>query len=220
MATGSRSAGSRSRSRRSCRSPVSSAPVTRVVTGVLHFARAARARRDGLPRGRRDHGHDLDGDQRGLTGTLGALFRRAPIVRGRWRSGVRSLGVPLPLLPGCCSASPALVPLAAAARTCGAASGTSAAGIRDLGTATGDGPEVVPPRGFEPLISTLKGWRPRPLDDGGTGRERGPECTSQPPLVPVQIMPMITAAARQPIAASASSPPTSEVKNALPSRPS
>src|SRR5687767_7940132 len=25
----------------------------------------------------------------------------------------------------------------------------------------------VPPRGFEPLISTLKGWRPRPLDDGG-----------------------------------------------------
>jgi hypothetical protein len=26
----------------------------------------------------------------------------------------------------------------------------------------------VPPRGFEPLISTLKGWRPRPLDDGGT----------------------------------------------------
>ncbi len=27
----------------------------------------------------------------------------------------------------------------------------------------------VPPRGFEPLISTLKGWRPRPLDDGGAG---------------------------------------------------
>ena len=25
----------------------------------------------------------------------------------------------------------------------------------------------VPPRGFEPLISTLKGWRPRPLDDEG-----------------------------------------------------
>src|SRR6476620_6262168 len=33
---------------------------------------------------------------------------------------------------------------------------------------------LVPPRGFEPLISTLKGWRPRPLDDGGTGR---PEAT-------------------------------------------
>src|SRR5450759_3264584 len=30
----------------------------------------------------------------------------------------------------------------------------------------------VPPRGFEPLISTLKGWRPRPLDDGGAGRRR------------------------------------------------
>ncbi len=41
----------------------------------------------------------------------------------------------------------------------------------------GTGPPVlrktagVPPRGFEPLISTLKGWRPRPLDDGG-GRRR------------------------------------------------
>ena len=30
----------------------------------------------------------------------------------------------------------------------------------------------VPPRGFEPLVSTLKGWRPRPLDDGGAGRRR------------------------------------------------
>jgi hypothetical protein len=28
---------------------------------------------------------------------------------------------------------------------------------------------VVPPTGFEPVISTLKGWRPRPLDDGGPG---------------------------------------------------
>jgi hypothetical protein len=26
---------------------------------------------------------------------------------------------------------------------------------------------VVPPTGFEPVISTLKGWRPRPLDDRG-----------------------------------------------------
>ncbi len=33
----------------------------------------------------------------------------------------------------------------------------------------------VPPRGFEPLISTLKGWRPRPLDDGGEGRSSLPE---------------------------------------------
>ena len=30
----------------------------------------------------------------------------------------------------------------------------------------------VPPRGFEPLISTLKGWRPRPLDDEGSERRR------------------------------------------------
>ena len=29
---------------------------------------------------------------------------------------------------------------------------------------------LVPPRGFEPLISALKGPRPRPLDDGGTHR--------------------------------------------------
>ena len=27
---------------------------------------------------------------------------------------------------------------------------------------------MVPPEGFEPSISTLKGWRPGPLDDGGT----------------------------------------------------
>ena len=25
----------------------------------------------------------------------------------------------------------------------------------------------MPPRGFEPLIFSLKGWCPRPLDDGG-----------------------------------------------------
>ena len=28
---------------------------------------------------------------------------------------------------------------------------------------------MVPPSGFEPLISTLKGSCPRPLDDGGVG---------------------------------------------------
>ena len=33
---------------------------------------------------------------------------------------------------------------------------------------------LVPPRGFEPLISTLKGWRPRPLDDGGADAARAP----------------------------------------------
>ena len=30
---------------------------------------------------------------------------------------------------------------------------------------------VVPPTGFEPVISTLKGWRPWPLDDGDSGKE-------------------------------------------------
>ena len=55
---------------------------------------------------------------------------------------------------------------------------------------------VVPPTGFEPVISTLKGWRPRPLDDGGTEPPRRPaECTSQAPWVPLQIRLMITAAA-------------------------
>ena len=32
----------------------------------------------------------------------------------------------------------------------------------------------VPPAGFEPAISTLKGWRPGPLDDGGEAGERIP----------------------------------------------
>ena len=31
--------------------------------------------------------------------------------------------------------------------------------------------QVVPPTGFEPVISTLKGWRPWPLDDGDSGKE-------------------------------------------------
>ncbi len=30
---------------------------------------------------------------------------------------------------------------------------------------------VVPPAGFEPAISTLKGWRPWPLDDGDSGKK-------------------------------------------------
>jgi integrase len=34
--------------------------------------------------------------------------------------------------------------------------------------AVSGGLSVVPPEGFEPSISTLKGWRPGPLDDGGT----------------------------------------------------
>ena len=40
---------------------------------------------------------------------------------------------------------------------------------------------MVPPRGFEPLISTLKGWRPRPLDDGGTLARRWPSLAEGPP---------------------------------------
>src|SRR6476469_671573 len=38
------------------------------------------------------------------------------------------------------------------------------------GKCPGAGSAVVPPTGFEPVISTLKGWRPRPLDDGGVRR--------------------------------------------------
>ncbi len=37
--------------------------------------------------------------------------------------------------------------------------------------ATGFSVQMVPPAGFEPAISTLKGWRPWPLDDGDSGKE-------------------------------------------------
>ena len=46
--------------------------------------------------------------------------------------------------------------------------------------ASRSGRGLVPPRGFEPLISTLKGWRPRPLDDGGMGRRRVYQRVSRP----------------------------------------
>ncbi len=36
---------------------------------------------------------------------------------------------------------------------------------------TGFTSQMVPPAGFEPAISTLKGWRPWPLDDGDSGKE-------------------------------------------------
>ena len=36
---------------------------------------------------------------------------------------------------------------------------------------TGFSFQMVPPAGFEPAISTLKGWRPWPLDDGDSGKE-------------------------------------------------
>src|SRR4026208_1944902 len=38
----------------------------------------------------------------------------------------------------------------------------------------------VPPRGFEPLISTLKGWRPRPLDGGGRAAASVAAARSEP----------------------------------------
>ena len=39
------------------------------------------------------------------------------------------------------------------------------------GRVTGFSIQMVPPAGFEPAISTLKGWRPWPLDDGDSGKE-------------------------------------------------
>ena len=39
------------------------------------------------------------------------------------------------------------------------------------GGVTGFTFQMVPPTGFEPVISTLKGWRPWPLDDGDSGKE-------------------------------------------------
>lgn len=39
------------------------------------------------------------------------------------------------------------------------------------GRVTGFLNSMVPPAGFEPAISTLKGWRPWPLDDGDSGKE-------------------------------------------------
>lgn len=36
---------------------------------------------------------------------------------------------------------------------------------------TGLQTQMVPPTGFEPVISTLKGWRPWPLDDGDTAEK-------------------------------------------------
>ena len=39
------------------------------------------------------------------------------------------------------------------------------------GRVTGFSIQMVPPAGFEPAISTLKGWRPWPLDDGDSAVE-------------------------------------------------
>src|SRR5262245_16013419 len=59
---------------------------------------------------------------------------------------------------------------------------------------------MVPPAGFEPAISTLKGWRPGPLDDGGLrrayySRERRKK-KAEPAAGRVMRLPASTAACR------------------------
>ena len=67
------------------------------------------------------------------------------------------------------------------------------AGCRTASRRTGVGtPGVVPPTGFEPVISTLKGWRPRPLDDGGSGAGTAGRVYQSGPRVPLQIRLMMT----------------------------
>ena len=44
----------------------------------------------------------------------------------------------------------------------------------------GEGQRECPQGDFEPLISTLKGWRPRPLDDGGRHRRVYRQCRPDP----------------------------------------
>jgi len=89
----------------------------------------------------------------------------------------------------------------------------------------------VPPRGFEPLISTLKGWRPRPLDDGGMdggslpegpgrtvpARLANPEAVDQ--LGRCDSMNRMIAPARQPAPIIAARPPASAIPTARRSRP-
>ena len=84
----------------------------------------------------------------------------------------------------------------------------------------------VPPRGFEPLISTLKGWRPRPLDDGGMGR---PESTRGSDRAPTRVRAQaggretrkpISAPARNIAPMMAAMPPTRASPIARPFRPS
>src|SRR5215210_5029906 len=78
---------------------------------------------------------------------------------------------------------------------------------------------MVPPRGFEPLISTLKGWRPRPLDDEGERRRVYQRASSaldpRQPLMRVRTI----APAKHAAATSAAIPPRSECPKARASRP-
>src|SRR6187401_2662022 len=77
--------------------------------------------------------------------------------------------------------------------------------------------DVVPPRGFEPLISTLKGWRPRPLDDGG---RRGPSLAEGPAQAAVVASwKRMIAQAAAPAAAMAAKPPTSATSSIRPPLP-
>lgn len=48
---------------------------------------------------------------------------------------------------------------------------------------------MVPPRGFEPLISALKGRRPRPLDDEGEHKNYQKEGTMRAPPAAHQLEP-------------------------------
>src|SRR5258708_3563197 len=78
----------------------------------------------------------------------------------------------------------------------------------------------VPPRGFEPLISTLKGWRPRPLDDGGRTAGVYQRVRSRQPQAGARdSMNRMIAAARQPLPMIAARPPATAQPSALPLRP-
>src|SRR6185369_2024094 len=66
---------------------------------------------------------------------------------------------------------------------------------------------MVPPAGFEPAISTLKGWRPGPLDDGGSGAAESSRGPMDRGPYDRQTSAKRTVTVRQPIAASPNSPP-------------
>src|SRR4026209_928225 len=78
--------------------------------------------------------------------------------------------------------------------------------------------EVVPPRGFEPVISTLKGWRPRPLDDGDADPPivaRRPRAPSAWPYRHKRIT-RITAPERASAASRIMNPPPSAIATDIP----
>ncbi len=106
---------------------------------------------------------------------LGIVFGALAVycVRSVWRAGLEGRdgraialgvtgGVAAMIAAGCVAAAVILFQLI-----------SPASGLRVAATGRPSRSAMVPPRGFEPLISTLKGWRPRPLDDGGA-RGSGP----------------------------------------------